>query len=260
MTTEAHSESYHQDQALELGLKFKTEFELYTALLESTLSWPQYQQEQFWRASEIVRMAHRMDRHKNTPYIYHLLRTANRIVQYLKINDPDVVIAAVLHDVVEDHPMKVVASIQDEDCYTGIQLTPAAQQEAAIVSIEMAFSSEIAQIVALVTNVPNSEAPREYEEKLRQYVDKIEGAIEDMNAWIVKFSDWCDNGVGIYYDAQNRTLERTMHFKRKYGMVLPILEKRFLQQDLQSRFNSSAKEYIARQFQLGRERLIVEDL
>lgn len=250
------------EEVRERGLKYKTETELWSDLVEGSMAWPDEQQAQLWSAYELARKAHADDYHKDSPYIYHLLRTANRVMYYLEIDDPEVVIAALLHDVVEDHAEKVASGKYDTEQLPASSpiesMNQSERQSAALDQITVLFSAGKASIVAGVTNVPSEEKPHDYEAKLRGYVDKITHAIKDPKVWIVKFSDWCDNGVGIIYGAENRSAERNLHFQRKYGMVLPVLERRFEEPDIQAMLSDSAKAYVLEQIRLGRERLILE--
>jgi (p)ppGpp synthase/HD superfamily hydrolase len=47
------------------------------------------------------------------PYLYHILRVINRIVEEYMITDPELVIAALLHDSVEDQAEKLARHITD---------------------------------------------------------------------------------------------------------------------------------------------------
>jgi (p)ppGpp synthase/HD superfamily hydrolase len=47
---------------------------------------------------------HAEDRRVREPYLNHLLRVAIRIICYYRVRDVDVLVAALLHDSVEDHP------------------------------------------------------------------------------------------------------------------------------------------------------------
>src|SRR5215472_1498683 len=47
---------------------------------------------------------HRDDRRTREPYLNHPLRTTIRIICYYHVRDVDVLVAALLHDAVEDHP------------------------------------------------------------------------------------------------------------------------------------------------------------
>src|SRR5476651_2592412 len=90
-----------------LGLKHETEEELFSNLLKSA-GWTEEEQQRITSAYELVRHAHAEDEYMGQAYTYHLLRVANRIVRYMGAADADVVVAALSHDVVEDHAEDVV--------------------------------------------------------------------------------------------------------------------------------------------------------
>lgn len=263
MEQQGYEHQINRSEVVERGLKHKSEVELWDDLIDGSAQWPEQQQAQLWLAYDLARIAHIDDRHKDVPYVNHLLRVANRVRFYLETDNPNIVIAALLHDVVEDHPIGVGSGNYTPDAIperlsssTDVkEMTPRAQQYTALRKIELFFSAEVSEIVSAVTNVPAVEAPSNYEEKLSAYAEKVRTSIQLTEAWFVKFSDWCDNGVGINYGAESRSAERDAHFRRKYGMVLPILEQRFYEEDIQMMLSEPAKAYVRHQFQLGRERL-----
>src|SRR5215467_9985099 len=55
-------------------------------------------------AMELAAQLHDDDRRTREPYLNHPLRTAIRIICYYHVRDVDVLVAALLHDAVEDHP------------------------------------------------------------------------------------------------------------------------------------------------------------
>ncbi len=54
-------------------------------------------------ALDLAARLHAGDRRQNEPYLNHPLRVAIRIMSHYGIRDPDVIVAALLHDAVEDH-------------------------------------------------------------------------------------------------------------------------------------------------------------
>lgn len=254
------------DSSIEHKLKEKTAEELFGMLLDVAAEWEPEQQAQLVFAYELVSRAHENDRHKDKPYVYHLLRVANRTTQYLHIKDPDVVIAALLHDIVEDHALEIIdGSLFNDDRkpFPTLEVmreqSPREQQQIALQHIEALFSPGVAEIVSAVTNPPRENKPTDYYEKLRAYVAKVESAIVGPRVWAVKFCDWCDNGLGVVHDRAGQG-DKSFHFELKYGYVQPVLEARFYQPDIQAMLDEPAKAYVRRQFDLGRKRLNVQAL
>src|ERR1700691_5996349 len=62
------------------------------------------------RALDLASRLHAADRRDREPYVNHLLRVAIRIMSHYGVRDPDVVVAALLHDAVEDHPAEIAAA------------------------------------------------------------------------------------------------------------------------------------------------------
>src|SRR4051794_19558803 len=61
-------------------------------------------------ALALAAQLHRDDRRTREPYLNHPLRTTIRIMCYYQVRDVDVLVAALLHDAVEDHPVELAAT------------------------------------------------------------------------------------------------------------------------------------------------------
>lgn len=134
---------------------------------------------------------HRDDTYGNEPYINHLLRVAIRISSHYEVRDPDVVIAGLLHDSVEDHPAELAGT------------HPGTPTEAALAGLTARFGTRVAELVAAVTNP----APLPAVDRHAQYRRHVAAELEK-SPWarVVKISDFTDNGVGILYaDAPTMT-------------------------------------------------------
>src|SRR5215813_12544054 len=68
-----------------------------------TAAFPAADRQRIVQALDLASLLHATDRRQNEPYVNHLLRVAIRIISYYRVSDADVVCAALLHDVVEDH-------------------------------------------------------------------------------------------------------------------------------------------------------------
>ncbi|WP_324195168.1 HD domain-containing protein [Nocardia puris] len=127
---------------------------------------------------------HRNDGYGDEPYINHLLRVAIRIASHYEVRDPDIVIAGLLHDSVEDHPTELAGTCQGSPT------------EAALAELGERFGPRVAELVAAVTNP----APLPAVDRHAQYRRHVAAELEN-SPWarIVKLSDFTDNGVGILY-------------------------------------------------------------
>lgn len=235
------------DSIENLRLKNKSQEGLVSSLLEKP-DWTEQDRHFISSAYELADRLHQPDHYKGQPYIYHLLRVANRITGYMHIKDPEVVAAALLHDSVEDHAAELNPSPQAE---------PNLQQRGALEQISKTLSVRTAELVATVTNEPSNGEEIPYEEKLASYADKVKKATSTPEGWLIKFADWCDNGLGIVHGVETMNSEQIAHFQRKYGGdVLDTFEKRFRDPDIQSMLEWGAKGYVEHQLALGHERLL----
>lgn len=243
---------------VELGLKTKTEQELYEALFSADPTWQEEDKKLIGGAYNIARIVHADDVHRDLPYTYHLLRNANRATGYLHITDPEIISAVILHDSVEDHPDDIISAAllgeknSLEDTYKSKD--PYHKQASALKDIAILFTPRVAEMVASVTNPPRGNEDFDYEEWIAQYVAKVSHAVEQQESWVIKFVDWLDNGLGIIH-GPDLPEDRRRHFSHKYSSVQPILEARFYRPDLQEMLDDQAKAYAIHQFELGRERL-----
>lgn len=251
---------YSSGDIEELGLKYKTEQDLFETLVESGEQWLPQQQRMVSGAYSLARILHKDDTHRNLPYTYHLLRNANRVTGYLHMTDPEIITAVILHDSVEDHPDEIIRSATFGANLSPIKVpTPESakmKQQVALKTLEALFSPRVAKLVASVTNEPAIKGEEiSYEDWLMRYANKVSNAVTDPDSWMIKFVDWLDNGVGILHSDRDIETNKIQHFRRKYGLIQPILEQRYKESDIQVMLDSTAKAYVEHQFQLGKERL-----
>ena len=135
-------------------------------------------------ALELAAELHRADRYGREPYMNHLLRVAIRIVSHYEVRETEVVMAALLHDAVEDHGLELAAA------RTG------SVAEAAVTELRDRFGSRVADLVAAVTVPPRDPTV----ERHAQYREHVSTSLA-RHPWarVVKVSDFTDNGVGILY-------------------------------------------------------------
>lgn len=234
----------------ELNIKDKTYEELVDDIMEVARDWSEEDQRTLTSALDLVYELHADDTHKEKPYVYHLLRSAVRAARYLEVKDPKVIVAILLHDSVEDHAKEITGVPEN------LQVGSQALQEGAFFVLAEDFSPTTSDYVRRVTNPPHESSPKEYDAKLAAYAEKVSGAITPVEGWVIKFCDWVDNGLGVIH-GNDASPERIAHFQRKYGMVLPVLEDRYQQPDIQGYLSENAKVYVESQFARGRERLTV---
>ena len=229
-----------------LGLKHMSQEELAKRLLEKP-SWDDDQRKMVASAYDLAVQFHQQTEHRSQPYTMHLLRVANRITDYLHIDDPEIIAAALLHDLVEDHA---------NDLLQKPELDEHQARQEALEELSRRFSPRVASMVAAVSNKP-SDPGLSYDEKMAAYQAKVKQAASTAEGFIIKFADWCDNAIGIKYGVFELSSEQISHFQHKYGgEVLATFETRFREPDIQAALNTFAKGYVEQQLRLGHQRLI----
>lgn len=139
-----------------------------------------------------------------SPYINHPLRVALRLVSF-GVNDPSVVISALLHDVVEDCSARFV------DLYLGVNSKELSEQQCRdllVHYIAAKFGADVARAVSAVSNPVDSDEDKKLLGSLeeqergsflrRRYQEHVSASIaEYVMAYLVKLSDWLDNSQGL---------------------------------------------------------------
>lgn len=151
---------------------------------------------------------HAGQRRTREPYANHVLRVALRVLCHYRVTDPDVLIAALLHDVVEDQPWAAA----------GVPGQGPPPRAAAVAVITARYGPRVARLVGAVTN-PERTAT-DWQTLNLQYVEHLAGSL-DAEPWarVLKLSDFTDNGVGIIHTVGPKV--RTS--ARKYTGFLPVL-------------------------------------
>jgi HD domain len=182
------------------------------------------------RALELAAQLHAGDRRQREPYVNHVLRVATRIITYYGIRDADVVCAALLHDVVEDH---------------AADLAPSGGQHDALAALAGQFGDRVAALVASVTNPPH-EPGRDRHEQYREHIAASLWA----SPWarVIKASDFTDNGVGLIHTTGPR-LEK---LAGKYAPLVPVLAELIARPD--TPLSDDAKARILGQLDRARQR------
>jgi hypothetical protein len=184
-------------------------------------------------ALELATQLHRDDRRVREPYLNHLLRTAIRIRRYYNIDDVDVLVAALLHDAVEDHPDELAAGADGDPT------------EAAIDAIAARFNPRVAELVRAVTN-PVYDPERDADEQYREHVES--SLTRTPWARVIKVSDFTDNGVGIVHTTGPKVTRAAV----KYSPLVPTLRRLVALPD--TPLADEVKEHIYEQLDTAEER------
>lgn len=153
----------------------------------------------------------------NPPYIEHPLRVALRLVRF-GIKNPDLIIAAILHDTVEDHPFEFAD-------FEGVMTVSEGEEEAArrqahgFVSNHFGFFA--ARIVAEVSN-PILPADISKQEKINKYQAHVKAVLSySYEALLLKVSDFIDNAGSLHHHYEYND-KSAQYFIDRYSPLLPI--------------------------------------
>jgi (p)ppGpp synthase/HD superfamily hydrolase len=194
------------------------------------------ERDQLVEALDLAARLHAEDRRVREPYLNHLLRVAIRIIRYYGVRDVDVLVAALLHDAVEDHP----AELGMLSGGTHAELT-----EAAVAELARRFNPRVAELVRSVTN-PEYDPARDRHEQYRAHV----AASLERDPWarVIKVSDFTDNGVGVVHT----TPDKAFSSATKYRPLVPKLRELVGRPD--TPLSLAAKDHILDQLDLAEER------
>jgi len=78
------------------------------------------------------------------PYVNHILRVSNRIVEEYGIKDPELVISALLHDSVEDQAKKLAELVTNTENIS--------EREKALLFVKNNFGERVSKIVSKLSN------------------------------------------------------------------------------------------------------------
>ena len=171
-------------------------------------SWPGNDRRRLNRALELASRLHAADRREREPYINHPLRVAIRIMSHYGVRDADVVSAALLHDVVEDHAAELA----------GASGPSGALREAALAMLAAGFGPRVADLVGAVSN-PEYAPDRDRNEQYREHV--ADSLRRRPWARVIKASDFTDNGVGLIHTSG----PRVPALAAKYAPLVPVLRE-----------------------------------
>jgi hypothetical protein len=183
-------------------------------------------------ALDLAADLHRDDRRVREPYLNHLLRVSIRIMHHYEVSDVEVIVAAVLHDTVEDHPAELAGR-------------PGATTAEALAVLAERFGERTARLVAAVTNPeydPSSDRNEQYREHLRESLGR------EPWARVIKVSDFTDNGVGVIHTTGPK-VERSA---TKYRPMVPVLRELVARPD--TPLSRLVKQHIFRQLDVAEER------
>lgn len=155
------------------------------------------------------------------PYVNHILRVVNRVHSDFGVNDLDVIIAAALHDSVEDQSSKL------SDKFSAS--SELSKKEKSIEFLKQKYGQRVSDIVKAITNPEEIYEPKAEEAKNKGYALRIEQVIADPAVCYAKLSDFMDNGLKIRDITDTR-----FRFKlaKRYLLIYRIFINRLREDDI----------------------------
>ena len=155
------------------------------------------------------------DRANGDPYIFHPVDVATRILVEFKIINRDLIVAALLHDSVEDQVEKIVKKFLGEESSNN-RNDVNRNRELGFLYIEEQFGKKVSIILKGVTNpMVNTE---DREEKNLLYKQHISEAIKIPGVFVVKYADFVENALHIHELIVES--KKRLKLEKKYGPVL----------------------------------------
>lgn len=170
-------------------------------------------------------------------YITHPLRNALRLMRY-GVVDPDIIVAVVLHDTVEDCAEEMVDTVA---VFTLLGGTPQHYRTAALRFLSFDFGKEVARLVSGMTNpILLDDFSLSKDEKREVYRSHVREAIKDPKTAVGKLSDFVDNAVGLYHNTGMLPQVR-FHLASKYQPLIVDFIERVQEADVVSILTPSGK-------------------
>ena len=158
-------------------------------------------------------------RKDGTQAIDHILRVGNRVLNSFGVTDPDVIIAAFLHDSVEDQSKKL-----SEKWWNG----HVSHETAALLYLSSEFGPRAATIIKALTK-PNKADYANLKDRDRDYLAQLKEDLRTPATFYVKLADFYDNTIGL----MNITnAEKRKQLARKYQKVVNLFLKRLKKNDV----------------------------
>lgn len=188
----------------------------------SNLEWGDLSQEQVLLALEKASLWHegqtRVARQgAREPYINHPKRNMLRAYTW-GVVDAEVLVAILLHDVVEDCADKITEHKFNNEKDA---------KKTSLEVVEELFSPRVANLVSAVTNPISDVAGKTKEEKRKQYADHLSTVLSDSDVFIVKAADFVDNAGSLASSFNSNKTGMFEHLYLKYSLALEVVKSKF---------------------------------
>lgn len=160
------------------------------------------------------------DRPNGEPYINHVLNVARRLVAEYGVTNQNTIMAAALHDSVEDQSAKLAALNSS---------TEGNDREKSLKYIAVHFGERVSSIVH---SLSNEEVPDDLDAKTknRMYAEHVAEAVKDPEVALVKLADFSDNALTLEKITDPK---RRVKLTEKYMPVVAMFIDRVQGEDIQ---------------------------
>lgn len=166
-------------------------------------------------------------RDDGTPYVEHVLRVADQVLNSFKITDPNVIIAALLHDSIENQRIKLAEKLY-QDQPNERHAVPNVKN-AAVRYLAADFGVTVASMVVELTKPDKADYPT-LEARDADYLAQLRVDMQTPELFYVKLADFFDNvrsleGAG--------TIEHQQQRAAKYQPVFDMFIERIQDEEIQ---------------------------
>lgn len=170
------------------------------------------QLEKFTKALELAMEIHCDQKPRpDGPYVNHILRVSTRIIEEYGIKDLELLIAALLHDSVEDQSEKL-ANLSNND-------NNISKREKAFLFINDNFGKRVKNTVFKLTNIEHEDKNISQDQKNKIYLEHVKEAIKDSDVFPIKLADFSDNALNL---ESVKDIEKRLKLSHKYLPVIDI--------------------------------------
>ena len=199
-----------------LGIKLIHNFRVILEENELSDSEKKEREEKFLEAYGLANKLHHDQKPRpDGPYLNHIFRVSNRIIEEYGIKDYELVIAALLHDSVEDQAKKLAEMV------SGIEIN--SERDKALLYLKNTFGERVEKIVKKLSNPEPEIEGISTQEKNNIYKEHVKEAIEDSDVLPIKLSDFSDNALNL--KAVGDPIRR-LKLSKKYLPVIQVFIQR----------------------------------
>ena len=165
------------------------------------------------------------DRPSGEPYIAHVMGVAARVSGMIEKPDRDLLIAALLHDAVEDQGEKLSNLGQAEGGEN--------QTESSLMEIQRKYGERVSRIVSGLSNPDfdaqlkqrgiSEDSPDYTKLKNELYAEHVKEEIEDPDILVIKLSDFADNALSLD-KLPTQTEQQIARKKKLVNKYLPVIQ------------------------------------